>query len=338
MFNAIGRSVRSSRRAAVYGLVGATLTGAAGIGVSIAGADGNTNVINLPSLTNVTYGDSDIALPLDSSAGVSYPIAYSVGSSTACSIATDNLGNPYLHILAAGPCDLTADQPGDGLVPAATEVVADIDIAKAQLTVVPDTAQMSYGAAVPSLTGAVASNDAGLVNGDTVNTLAGLTGSPQCSTTATSSSDVGNYPVTCTAGTLSSTDYSFVGSTVQDALTIVKADIDLSDLKFSSVSLSHSPRGAVQVSADVTSAVTGQALPDGQSVWFVATLAPWQTPNWTSLGSALTHDGTATLPLSGAQAAQLHGIRDLNVVCWPSDPTNFNLGAASLHKGILHLK
>jgi len=50
----------------------------------------------------------------------------------------------------------------------------------------------------------------GFVNGDTSSVV---TGSPACSTTAVVTSTGGNYPITCTQGTLSASNYTFVETT-----------------------------------------------------------------------------------------------------------------------------
>ena len=63
---------------------------------------------------------------------------------------------------------------------------------------------MTQGDPLPSLTATLS----GFVNGETLSS-SDVTGSPSCTTTATSTSPVGTYPVTCTVGSLSSSDYSF---------------------------------------------------------------------------------------------------------------------------------
>jgi hypothetical protein len=62
---------------------------------------------------------------------------------------------------------------------------------------------MVHGSAVPTLTYSLT----GFVNGDISATA--VTGAPILSTTATSASRPGNYPITITTGTLASTNYSF---------------------------------------------------------------------------------------------------------------------------------
>jgi hypothetical protein len=99
-----------------------------------------------------------------------------------------------------------------------TYVDGSVTIAKAPLTITPPSVTMIAGGTVPPLTPKIT----GFVNGDTAATA--LTGAATCTTTATSASAPGTYPVTCTAGTLASADYTFavVGAgtvTVTSALT-----------------------------------------------------------------------------------------------------------------------
>ena len=57
---------------------------------------------------------------------------------------------------------------------------------------------------VPALTTTIT----GFVDGQTLST-SGVTGQPSCTTTATSTSAAGKYPIVCQAGMLNATDYSF---------------------------------------------------------------------------------------------------------------------------------
>src|SRR5262249_9330901 len=83
-------------------------------------------------------------------------------------------------------------------------VSGTVSIHAAGLTVTADDQTMQPGSAMPALT----TTFGGFVNGQTLAT-SDITGQPNCTTTATSSSAPGSYPITCTIGTLSSTDYVF---------------------------------------------------------------------------------------------------------------------------------
>src|SRR5204863_11732 len=82
-------------------------------------------------------------------------------------------------------------------------------VTHATLTVTADPKSKVYGAGNPSLTYTIT----GFVNGDPGTVVSGVAG---CNTTATPLSGVGGYPITCTQGSLSATNYtfSFVGGTL----------------------------------------------------------------------------------------------------------------------------
>jgi hypothetical protein len=105
-----------------------------------------------------------------------------------------------------------SDLPGPYLV---TVTVSDADgnagttsfrivVTKAPLTVTADHESRLFGAANPPLTAALS----GFVLGQTLAT-SGVNGSASCTTTAVAFSPPGDYPITCTVGSLSSTSYSF---------------------------------------------------------------------------------------------------------------------------------
>jgi hypothetical protein len=81
--------------------------------------------------------------------------------------------------------------------------VGNLTIKKAALTVTANNLTMVQGAAVPPLTYTIA----GFVNSD-AQALA-TTGAPSLTTTATSASAVGTYPITAKVGTLAAANYSF---------------------------------------------------------------------------------------------------------------------------------
>jgi hypothetical protein len=76
-------------------------------------------------------------------------------------------------------------------------------VKKATLTVTALNESMTKGAAVPALNFSLG----GLVNGDTATTA--KKGLPALMTTATSASKVGKYPITITAGDMTSKNYFF---------------------------------------------------------------------------------------------------------------------------------
>jgi hypothetical protein len=112
------------------------------------------------------------------------------------------LNGNVLHSTGVGTVTVTAAQGGNANYNAAASVPRSISVAKAVLTVTADSKSKVYGQANPALTFTCS----GFVNGDTT---AALKGSPKLSTTATTSSTVGAYPVAVSVGTLTASNYSF---------------------------------------------------------------------------------------------------------------------------------
>jgi hypothetical protein len=136
------------------------------------------------------------------------------------------LGSTQLNATASVPGAFTYSPPagtvlnaGAGQALSATFTPADtvdyqsatmtvhVDVAPAPLTVSADNQQVAYGDSLPPLTARLG----GFVLGQTLAT-SGVSGQPACSTTATSTSPVGGYPITCTAGTLAAANYTFPAS------------------------------------------------------------------------------------------------------------------------------
>src|SRR5205823_4435487 len=91
-----------------------------------------------------------------------------------------------------------------------------LHVTQAALTVTADAQSKVYGAGNPALTYIIT----GFVNGDAASVVSGTA---NCSTTATLLSGVGGYSITCTQGTLSATNYTF--SFVGDTLTVTQATL-----------------------------------------------------------------------------------------------------------------
>lgn len=114
--------------------------------------------------------------------------------------------------------NLHIDVNGDGtnmfdLVPKLNDIVT-IPKPKIPLTIIAQNKNIILGSTIPPLT----ANLSGFVSGETA-TSSDMTGSANCTTTATSQSPIGIYPITCTIGTLASSKYSFV-TFLQGTLTI----------------------------------------------------------------------------------------------------------------------
>lgn len=147
-------------------------------------------------------------------------LTFSLGGQS-CTTAT---GTCFIGSIAStAPGTLTVALTNAKLI--ASVLSVPITVIKHILTITPNDATRLYGAANP----AFAVTIGGFVNGDTLAT-AGVTGSPACSTSATATSPVGTYGITCTLGTLASPTYSmqFVGghlAVTPAPLTVVIANL-----------------------------------------------------------------------------------------------------------------
>jgi len=89
-----------------------------------------------------------------------------------------------------------------------------LTVDEATLTVTPNNQSIVSGSVLPSLSATIT----GFINGDTQSVVTGL---PALTTTATSSSPAGSYPIAATLGTLAAVNYSFMFGT--GTLTITPA-------------------------------------------------------------------------------------------------------------------
>jgi pimeloyl-ACP methyl ester carboxylesterase len=100
---------------------------------------------------------------------------------------------------------LHVDTNGDGVIDydLAPELGGEVTMPKPKLVVTADNKTIILGSPAPLLTVSLS----GFMDGDTASTS--VIGTPTCTTTATSGSPVGIYPITCTIGTLASAKYDF---------------------------------------------------------------------------------------------------------------------------------
>jgi hypothetical protein len=98
-------------------------------------------------------------------------------------------------------------------------VPGTLTVTKVALTVTADAQSRPYASPNPPLTATLS----GFVLGQSLAT-SGVTGTALCTTTVTQSDPAGGYPITCTQGILSSTNYSF-GPFVPGTLTVTKVPL-----------------------------------------------------------------------------------------------------------------
>ena len=179
------------------------------LGLSLTGCGGSSTPVTHPTLTVTAANASRVY-------GATNPV-FTASASGAVS------GDTFT--LTASTVATSSSSAGTySIVPAATGanlanynivyVNGTLTVDKAILTVTPNNQSIASGSVVPSLSATIT----GFVNGDTQTVV---TGQPTLTTTATSSSPAGSYPITATLGTLAVANYSFTFGT--GTLTITPA-------------------------------------------------------------------------------------------------------------------
>jgi hypothetical protein len=180
------------------------------------------------------------------------------GADVLCTITLSNGAgtcSPAPTALAPGTDSVTASYSGDpNFNPSPLSTPISPTISPAPLLVAGNDAATAYGSPQPTF----GSTLSGFVNGQTQAT-SGVTGQSQCTTTATTTSPVGSYPITCTAGTLAASDYSF--GFAPGTLTVSQAPTTLS--------LSPPSTTGSSLTATVTSQFSG--TPTGSVTFHVGT-------------------------------------------------------------------
>jgi subtilase family serine protease len=171
-----------------------------------------------PSMSKaVTIADSNTAqtitftgLPVTATYGAAGPYTLkATGGASGNAVTFSVVSGPAkvsgdkLTITGAGTVVVAANQLGNSTYAAAAEVTHTITVAKAKLTVSANNLSRVVGAANPKFTFAYS----GFIKGDTAEDS--LTGEPSATTTATTSSPAGTYPIKVTQGTLAAKNYEF---------------------------------------------------------------------------------------------------------------------------------
>ena len=148
------------------------------------------------SPATLTYGNAAPTITASYSGFVNGDTANSLTTKPTCTTAVTAASTVGSY---ASTCSGAAD--GNYTI---TYVSGTVTVTPAALTVSANNQTMALGAAVPALTATIV----GFVNGQTLAT-SGVTGQAACSTSATSSSPAGSYPITCSIGTLAAVNYTF---------------------------------------------------------------------------------------------------------------------------------
>jgi len=234
---------------------------------------GATQTITFPAIPNQTYGAPPIALNAIASSGL--PITYTVSAG-----APVTLSGALLTITGvAASVTITASQPGNGTYAPATSVSRTFAIGPAPLTLTANNISVIENGVIPPLTYSIT----GFVNGDTQTSAA--SGQPALSTVP-SSSPLGTYPITITAGTFVAPNYSpiFVNGT----LTIVAPTPQ-------SINFTTPP-------AQVIYGVTNIPLAATASSGLPVTLTVVSGPGVIVAGPALQVIGAGTITVTASQA------------------------------------
>jgi hypothetical protein len=185
--------------------------------------------------------------------------------------------------------------PGDTTDYATVTGTVNVQVNPATLTVTANNASMAVGAAVPALTASYS----GFVNGDGTGVLSG---SPSLTTTATSSSPAGVYPITAAQGALSAANYSF--TFVNGTLSVIAAP---TIVLTTTATLSGSATSGYTASVTVTNSGTGAA---SNVVLTTATLGSATgsvLPQ--TLGTIAANGGSATVTVTFPGSAGANGAR-----------------------------
>jgi MBG domain-containing protein len=178
-----------------------------------------SQTITFGPLSNETYGAGPLAISA-TGGGSGNPVTFSTSTGSVCSVTSNGDSTGSVSVVHSGTCTVLANQAGNGTFAAAPQVSRSFTINKAVLTVTPSPTNQIYGT-----TASLGANVTGFAYSENGGEL---TGSPSCTTTATSTSSVagGPYPVTCTIGTMTDPTGNYTFSFVStNALTVVPATV-----------------------------------------------------------------------------------------------------------------
>jgi hypothetical protein len=160
--------------------------------------------ITFNPLPGVTYGVAPITLGATTNSGLT--ITYTVTTPNTASVS-----GSVLTILGVGQVCVTASQAGNATTAAATPVTQCFTVSPAVLTVTAQNTTITFGSAIPTFTDQIT----GFQYNDTISVVSG---SAKLTTTATSTSPGGTYPINCAVGSLTAANYTF--TCVNGVLTI----------------------------------------------------------------------------------------------------------------------
>ncbi len=165
------------------------------------GSTTQSQMITFGTLPSAQYGGSPFAVSATSNSGL--PVSFSgPASGQPCSVS-----GTTVTIAGAGLCRITASQSGgqaNNITYSAASVTQSFNISTAPLTVTANPVTIAYGQPIPTTFNYTFGTFVG------TDTASVVSGTPVLSTTATSSSPIGTYPITVSTGSLAATNYSFL--------------------------------------------------------------------------------------------------------------------------------
>ncbi len=221
-----------------------------------------SQTITFGALSNQVFGAAPFTVSASATSGLTVSFA-----STTASVCT--VSGTTVTLVAVGTCTIQATQAGNANWTTATPVNQSFPVSAATLTVTAQNAAMTSGGTLPAFTYVIT----GFVHGDTSAVVAG---SPSLTTTATSASPAGLYPITAALGTLSAANYTFgfVGGT----LTVLRAPANVS------------VNSDATLRAAITNAVNGDTITFAANITPLSVLPAIQA-NITIAGGGLFLDG-----------------------------------------------
>ena len=214
-----------------------------------------TQTITFSPIANVTYGANAITLEATASPS-NLPVSFAASGPA-------QIQGSTLVVTGTGTVVVTATQPGNAVYAAATPATQTFTVAPARLMITPVNVSRPYGAGNP----AFSYTASGLVGGDTITVLSGA---PIFSTTATSTSDAGSYPISLTQGNLFAQNYRFTFGIGTLMITQASQTISFGDVKDTpysqSETISASASSGLAVQYTATGPVTLHPSADGSSV------------------------------------------------------------------------
>ena len=142
--------------------------------------------ITFGALADKTYGDAPFTVSATGGASGN-PVTFTAAPAAVCTAGGTN--GSTITIQGSGTCSVSADQAGNASYGAAPTVTRSFIVAKAPLTVTADPKTKVQGSANPPLTATIT----GYVLGQNPAT-SGVTGAPDCTTTATTGSPAATLP------------------------------------------------------------------------------------------------------------------------------------------------